>query len=96
MPVTRQDVLHVAALAKLELDEAEIETLIAELSSIVEYVATLDELDTSGVVPTAHLAVERAPFRQDRALACLSPEQALAEAPRAAGGGFAVPAFVDD
>lgn len=96
MPVTRHDVLHIAALAKLELDEAEIEPLITELGRILDYVATLDELDTSGVAPMTHVAVQSAPLRPDAALPGLSAEQALGEAPRAANDGFAVPAFVED
>lgn len=96
MPVSRQDVLHIAALAQLELQEGEIEGLIIDLGRILEHMATLDELDTRGVSPSSLLGVDSAPLREDRSLPCLSAEQALAEAPRTASGGFAVPAFVDE
>ena len=94
--ITRDDVLHVARLARLELTEAEVRRMIEDLGKILDYVALLNELDTSAVPPTAHVAVETAPFRQDRAVPGLTVESALSQAPRQNGGGFAVPAFVDE
>ncbi len=96
MALSRQDVVHVARLARLELGESEIEPLLAELGSILEHVAKLAELDTSAVPPTAQVAVERLPLRDDAVSVGLTPEQALAQAPRSAGGSFAVPAFVEE
>ena len=94
--ITRDDVLHVARLARLELAEPEIERMIEDLGKILEHMAQLNELDTSAVLPTSHLAVETAPFRPDEVVAGLAFETALAEAPRQSDGGFAVPAFVDE
>jgi aspartyl-tRNA(Asn)/glutamyl-tRNA(Gln) amidotransferase subunit C len=94
--ITRDDVLHVARLARLELSEPETRRMIEDLGKILEYMAQLNELDTSAVPPTAHVAVETAPFRQDEVVAGLPFETALAEAPRQSSGGFAVPAFVDE
>jgi aspartyl-tRNA(Asn)/glutamyl-tRNA(Gln) amidotransferase subunit C len=96
MSITREDVLQVARLAKLRLRDAEIDSLIHDLAEILDYMALLDELDTSDVTPTAHVGVECAPLREDRVLPVLRTEDTLSEAPRRGGDGFAVPAFVDE
>jgi aspartyl-tRNA(Asn)/glutamyl-tRNA(Gln) amidotransferase subunit C len=96
MSVTREDVLHVAALAKLRLSEEEIDRMQRDLARILGYVDLLGELPLDGVEPTAHVAVDAAPFRQDAVVAGLTTEAALAEAPRTLEGGFAVPAFLDE
>lgn len=96
MAITRDTVLHVAKLARLELDEEEVGRMIADLGGILDYVALLSELDTTGVAETAHVAAEAAPFREDVLVESLANEVALVEAPRKAGGSFAVPAFVDE
>ena len=96
MPITRQDVLHVATLARLELDESEILRLMKELGNILGYVEELRQLDTANVPETAHVAVAAAPLRDDAVEPCLTPDVALAEAPKKNGGAFAVPAFVDE
>ena len=91
-----QDVRNVAKLARLELRDDEIVRMAGELSAIVGYVRKLSELDTSDVPPTAHVRLTRSSLRDDVPRPCLSHEEALAEAPRVAHDGFAVPAFVDD
>lgn len=96
MAITRSEVLHIAKLARLHLADAEVDHLIVDLDKILDYVALLDELDTSSVPVTAHVAVEQAPLRPDEVVAGLQPSQALAEAPRADSEGFAVPAFMDE
>ncbi len=96
MAITRQDVLHVAELARLELREDEVERMMRDLGSILEYVAQLEELDTSEVPATAQVAVEAAPLRADERAPGLATDQALAEAPRTGDSSFAVPAFVDE
>jgi aspartyl-tRNA(Asn)/glutamyl-tRNA(Gln) amidotransferase subunit C len=90
------DVRNVARLARLELRPDEIVRMASELSAIVGYVQKLGELDTSEVPPTAHVRLARAPLRGDAPRPGLSHDEALAEAPRVAHDGFAVPAFVDD
>jgi aspartyl-tRNA(Asn)/glutamyl-tRNA(Gln) amidotransferase subunit C len=94
--IDRALVLHVAKLASLSLSDAEAERLTGELAKIVTYVAQLDALDTSDVPPTAHVQIDRTPWRQDEPGPCLSHEDALAQAPRVEGEGFAVPAFVEE
>jgi aspartyl-tRNA(Asn)/glutamyl-tRNA(Gln) amidotransferase subunit C len=96
MPIGRDEVRQIAALARLELSDPEIERLQRDLAQILEYVELLSELDTSAVEPSAYGRVERAPLRDDRVCPGVSHEQALAEAPRTAAGGFAVPAFVEE
>lgn len=55
MKITPDDIAHIASLANLEVPEDEIPTLASELSRIVDYVEKLNELDTTGVEPTAHI-----------------------------------------
>jgi aspartyl-tRNA(Asn)/glutamyl-tRNA(Gln) amidotransferase subunit C len=94
--VTEADVLHVARLARLHLTEDEVLRMAAELSAIVGYVQKLSELDTSEIVPTAQVQVERLAMRPDEPRPSLPHDDALAEAPRSAHDGFAVPGFIED
>ena len=96
MSITRQTVLHIASLARLSLDETEVDVLSRDLEQIVNHVAELEQLDTSNVAPTAHIGVERAPLRADAVHEGLSHERALEAAPSAIEGGFRVPGFVDE
>jgi aspartyl-tRNA(Asn)/glutamyl-tRNA(Gln) amidotransferase subunit C len=96
MAITKETVLHVARLARLELTEQEVETMQRDLGKILGHVEELNQLDTAGVAETAHVAFERAPLRPDVQQGSLETELALAGAPRRAGGGFAVPGFVDE
>ncbi|HEY4156781.1 MAG TPA: Asp-tRNA(Asn)/Glu-tRNA(Gln) amidotransferase subunit GatC [Polyangiaceae bacterium] len=96
MAITRQTVLNVAKLARLELAESEIDHLQHDLGNILDYVESLAKLDTGGVQETAQVAVAGAPLRADRVETSLSNDVALREAPRSSGGGFAVPAFVEE
>jgi aspartyl-tRNA(Asn)/glutamyl-tRNA(Gln) amidotransferase subunit C len=89
-------VRHVAKLASLSLSDDEAARFAGELAKIVAYVAQLDALDTSGVPPTAHVQLDRMPLRPDEPRPGLTHEEALAQAPRVEGEGFAVPAFVDE
>ena len=96
MAITRDQVLHVAKLACLELSDAEVERMTRDLASILRHAEQLGSVDTTQVSPTTHLAVERLPLAADRADPALTRAQALAEAPRVSADGFAVPAFVDE
>jgi aspartyl-tRNA(Asn)/glutamyl-tRNA(Gln) amidotransferase subunit C len=96
MAITRETVLHVARLARLELEGDEIERMQRELGKILGYIAELTELPTEGIAATAHVAAERAPLRADTQIPSLDHDVALAEAPRRGGGSFAVPGFVDE
>lgn len=96
MAITREDVLHIAKLAKLELEAEEVDGLMKDLASILGYVDELETLDTSSIAPTSHMGSATAPMRPDAAREGLTHEAALREAPRTAEGGFAVPAFVEE
>jgi len=96
MAITRETVLHVARLARLELEGDEVERMQRDLAKIVGYVGELAELSTEGIPATAHVAAERAPLREDREVPGLDQDRALAEAPRRGAGSFAVPGFVED
>jgi aspartyl-tRNA(Asn)/glutamyl-tRNA(Gln) amidotransferase subunit C len=94
-PIDRAMVQHVAKLASLSLSDDEADRFAAELARIVSYVEQLETLDTREVPPTAHVQLDRAPWREDEVKPCLTHEEALAQAPRAEEGGFAVPTFVE-
>lgn len=90
--LSHQEVLRIAALARLELTSQETELFARQLAHILEYVDQIRELDTSGVPPTAH--VTSAPLeRSDAVTDGLTREEALANAPEAAraSGLFKVP-----
>jgi aspartyl-tRNA(Asn)/glutamyl-tRNA(Gln) amidotransferase subunit C len=93
--IDRAVVLHVAKLASLSLAEAEVGRFAVDLARVVEYVAQLETLDTSDVPPTAHVRLERAPWRDDDLQPCLSHDEALSQAPQVEADGFAVPKFVE-
>jgi aspartyl-tRNA(Asn)/glutamyl-tRNA(Gln) amidotransferase subunit C len=93
--VDRALVLHVAKLACLSLSDLEADRFAGELSRIVQYVEQLDFLDTQDVPPTAHVQLDRSPWRDDEPVPGLSHDDALAQAPRVEHGGFAVPTFVE-
>jgi aspartyl-tRNA(Asn)/glutamyl-tRNA(Gln) amidotransferase subunit C len=96
MALSPEQVRQVAALAALELQPDEVSRLATELGAILEYVDQLNELDTTGVEPTTHVAVEQLPFRPDQSEPGLTQAEATAGAPRSAGGAFAVPTFMDE
>jgi aspartyl-tRNA(Asn)/glutamyl-tRNA(Gln) amidotransferase subunit C len=96
MAITRETVLHVAKLARLELEGDEVERMQRDLAKILGHVEQLAALSTDGIPATAQVAADRAPLREDTPLPSLEHERALAEAPRRGGGSFAVPGFVDE
>jgi aspartyl-tRNA(Asn)/glutamyl-tRNA(Gln) amidotransferase subunit C len=87
----RAQVLHVARLARLELDEAEVQRMASELSKVLEHVERIRELDLTGVPPTSHVVEVASVLRPDVPVPCLTNEQALASAPEPVNGGFGVP-----
>jgi aspartyl-tRNA(Asn)/glutamyl-tRNA(Gln) amidotransferase subunit C len=79
------DVRYVAALARIALTDAEAERFQGELDDILEYVAQLNELDVSGIEPTAHAVPRVNVMRDDRIADSLDRDRVLANAPRAVG-----------
>jgi aspartyl-tRNA(Asn)/glutamyl-tRNA(Gln) amidotransferase subunit C len=92
MAITREDVVHVARLARLEIPEAEVERLREELGAILDAVGKVAELELEDVEPTSHpLAVVNV-WGEDEPRPSLSAEDALANAPDPVEGAFRVPA----
>jgi aspartyl-tRNA(Asn)/glutamyl-tRNA(Gln) amidotransferase subunit C len=94
MPVSREDVRHVAQLARLDFSEEEEARMADELSQILEYVDKLDELDTSGVSPMSHVLDVTNVFRADEVKERIDRGQALEPAPEADNEYFRVPKVV--
>jgi aspartyl-tRNA(Asn)/glutamyl-tRNA(Gln) amidotransferase subunit C len=89
--IDREEVLHVARLARLQLGEDEIEPLAVELSAILDHVAHIGELDLEGVAPTSHVVEITDALRADEPRESLPRDVALAQAPAVSGEGFSVP-----
>jgi aspartyl-tRNA(Asn)/glutamyl-tRNA(Gln) amidotransferase subunit C len=89
--IDRDQVLHVARLARLRLTDEELERMPGELTKILEHVAKMDELDLDGVEPTSHVVALQNVLRADEPRPCLPREKALAGAPDVVDGGFRVP-----
>lgn len=87
----RDQVLHVARLARLELSEEEVERMVTELSKVLEHIEKLRELDLEGVQPTSHVVDVVNALRPDDPEPSLAPEVALEPAPEPVAGGFGVP-----
>ena len=94
--ISRSDVEHVAALARLGLADEEIERLVPQLSRILEAVGKLSEVDTSSVGPTAQVIALENVMREDAVTAPMSREAALAEAPLREGGLMRVPVVLEE
>jgi aspartyl-tRNA(Asn)/glutamyl-tRNA(Gln) amidotransferase subunit C len=89
--IDRDQVLHVARLARLELSEAEIERMSSELSSVLNHIEKISELDLSDVEPTTHVVSLENVLRPDEPRESWPPERVLDGAPDPAQGGFRVP-----
>ena len=95
MSLSNAEVAKVAILARLRVSPEELETFTGQLNSIVDYVAHLQEVDTTGVEPLAHGVEVRNVFRDDVRGEPLPREQALANAPKRNSTSFLVPAVLD-
>jgi aspartyl-tRNA(Asn)/glutamyl-tRNA(Gln) amidotransferase subunit C len=91
MAISRDEVLHVARLARLALTDEEVERLGAQLNAILEAVGKVSELDLEGVEPTAHPLDLVNVWAEDEPHESLPVEEALANAPDREGGFFKVP-----
>lgn len=95
MKITKEEVEHVARLARLELTEEEKERMRAQLDSILQYMEKLNELDTAGVEPTSHAIPMVNVMREDELRPCLPQEEALANAPDRQDLFFRVPRIIE-
>jgi len=89
--IDREQVLHAARLARLELTEEEVARMSTELSAVLVHIERIDQLDLAGVQPTTHVVAVSNVLRADEPRASLPQEVALAAAPDPAAGGFRVP-----
>jgi aspartyl-tRNA(Asn)/glutamyl-tRNA(Gln) amidotransferase subunit C len=89
--IDREQVLHVAKLARLELSEEEVEKMASELSGILEHVERINELDLENVEPTSHVVSVENVLRPDEPRPSWPREDVLEPAPDPAGGAFRVP-----
>jgi len=89
--IERDQVLHVARLARLKLTDEEVERIGPELTKILEHVERMNQLDLEGVEPTSHVVQLENVLREDVPRESLSKERALEQAPDASPDGFRVP-----
>lgn len=94
--ISRDDVAHVAKLARLSLDDAELDTFTAQLGAILDHAADVEALDLVDVAPTSHPYPLTNVLRADEPGPTLSPADALAGAPQAEDGRFRVPTILGD
>ena len=97
MSISRDDVRKIAELARLEIADDRIERVARELSAVLDYAASLGQLDLTGCEPTVFAPAD-APLREDEVddVRRLTPERALAAAPEAEQGFFLVPPIVEN
>jgi len=93
--IDQEEVRKVAKLSRLDLSEDEIGEFTSQLSAILEYVAKMNELDTTDVEPLAHCLPISNIFREDIVKGSLGTEKTLANAPERDGEFFKVPKIID-
>ena len=89
--IDREQVLHVARLARLQLSEPEVDRMASELSKVLDHIEKISELDLDGVQPTTHVVTVENALRADEPRPSLPRDVALANAPDVADDGFRVP-----
>ena len=95
MKITKEEVLYVADLARLDLDETAIEKFAGQIGDILDYIDKLNEVDTEGIKPTSHAITLTNAFREDQLNEHLDRDQALANAPEREDGNFIVPKIIE-
>jgi aspartyl-tRNA(Asn)/glutamyl-tRNA(Gln) amidotransferase subunit C len=93
--ITREEVARIASLARLSLDPDESLRVTTQLDAILDYVAQLSLVDTTGIEPTSHAIPLRTPLREDVPVPGMPPELAVANAPEREGSAFVVPLVID-
>ncbi len=94
--LSRDDVAHVAALARLELTEEELERYTGQLAQVLEHAKDVSSLDLSGVAPTAHAMAVVNVLRPDEVRPTLDRAEVLAEAPEVESDRFRVPRILGE
>lgn len=95
--VTRENIEHIAKLARLDFSDEEYEKLTQDMNNVLGYIDQLKELDVSNIEPLENIneAVEKNIFRTDESAPCLPVEEVLKNAPKAADGYFLVPKVIE-
>lgn len=96
MSLTREDVLKIANLARLDLSEEELAHFGDQLSAVLDYAARLNELDLSGIEPSAHAVSRTNVMRDDVTAPSLSPEDALFNASATADNQFLIQSVLEE
>lgn len=92
--LNQEELAHVAQLARIDLDNTELQRMAEQLSAILRYAAKLDEVDITGVPPTTHILEEDNALREDEVRPSLSQQQALDGAPKHNAEAFVVPQVI--
>jgi aspartyl-tRNA(Asn)/glutamyl-tRNA(Gln) amidotransferase subunit C len=96
VPLSKDEVRHVAMLARLGLEPGDEEFYAGQLSGILEHIDRLQQLDTEDIPPTAQVVEVASRLREDEPRPCLTQAEALANAPAAVDGFFRVPAIQEE
>ena len=96
MKISKEDVVKVAELARLEFKDDEVERFTEQLGNILEYIEKLNELDTGDVEPTSHVLDISTPLREDKVVKKLTIEEVLQNAPESEDDFFVVPQVIED
>ncbi|MDL1976673.1 MAG: Asp-tRNA(Asn)/Glu-tRNA(Gln) amidotransferase subunit GatC [Desulfobacteria bacterium] len=94
MRITKQELAHVAELARLNLNEESVELFTKQLGDILAYMEKLNHLDTEGISPTSHAISITNAFREDRVKPSVSADVAVSNAPESENGAFTVPKVI--
>ena len=94
--ISRDEVAHLARLARLALTDDELDSYAGQLDAILEHVSQIQSVDVTGVEPTDNPLKDVNVFRTDVVEPCLTQEEALAQAPKAVDGRFAVPRILGE
>ena len=96
MPLSREQVQHIARLARVGVSDEDIDMFSEQLSEILDYFERLRQVDTEGVPPTAHTLPLHNVMREDEPQPCYDKEEALANAPLREGDYFRVRAILEE
>ena len=94
MKITKEEIIHVGKLARLHLDDRAVALYEKQLGDILDYIDTLNRLDTEGVKPTSHAIFINNAFRDDEVRPSIPVDHALANAPEPEDGTFVVPKII--
>jgi aspartyl-tRNA(Asn)/glutamyl-tRNA(Gln) amidotransferase subunit C len=94
--ISREEVAHLARLARLAVTDTELDTFAGQLDVILQSVARVGEVAADDIPPTSHSVPLTNVLREDVVVACLTRDEALSGAPDAEGGRFRVPRILDE